>query len=311
MTASEVGALIIDFTENIFRYKAKNFKQDFKVNANSTKMLSERQYHILFLVKYLGKNTTSQLASFIGQSTGSLSLIISKMIKSELLHKKYPNIEQDNRVVYFYLSDKGQGLLKNFTDEFLRRIHEFYYSLSPELKELFDLGFDDLIALLKDYQDIDLAADPRYTNDQPVNPEKILKAAICLASLKSCFHNDEEFMKHGCLSMGRFNILRLIDRGIDSIQGLSYASFLSQSNLSILLKSMAKEGLVEKIHDDCDSRKVYFKVTALGKETVCQTYSHLVLQFENFYNNLCDDYKRRIYSGVSRLYEIFKHVNRQ
>ncbi len=298
--------MMIGFTESVFRYKAKYLVHLFKVNASGINAISERQYHCLFIIKYLGINTITDMSRHMGQSLASLSKTLSKMVAGGLIIKDYPGIGQDNRIVYFRLTPQGEEVLLSFTAQVIDRLRVFYTSLAPDAQHLLIGSFREIANLIDSHADISVTSIDTTSVAISESPLGFMfKTLIRMANVLSRIYNEDECIKRGLLTMHRFSILKLVESGMDNIQAIGETMFLSQSNLSIHMNRFLKEGLVEKNKDDKDSRRLHFVVTSCGRELLAASYRFFTECMSGYIDTLDEALKERLIRTMSRLQTIF------
>ena len=94
--------------------------------------LSKKRFYIMHIIKYLGLNTVSELEEYTNLSGSSISITISRLVKSGFLYKEYPKEGDDGRRVFIRLTEKG-----------LESIEKTKESIFSVLKMYFD-GFSDV-----------------------------------------------------------------------------------------------------------------------------------------------------------------------
>ncbi|MDL2248724.1 winged helix DNA-binding protein [Tyzzerella sp. OttesenSCG-928-J15] len=110
---AELSRLFLELIESGRKSKNKVVCNDFKVNAFGPGEVGEKQFVILFCITCLNITTITELATYTNQSTGSMSITISKLVDSgHLCKSRRLGENEDKRRVYYEATQKGMALLE-------------------------------------------------------------------------------------------------------------------------------------------------------------------------------------------------------
>lgn len=310
--ANVVATQMFELYENILLYKSKLLNKNFKVNALGSGEISERQFLILLISGCYGVNTITQIARVLRQTTGSISIIISKLVKNGYMKKEYPKAPDDKRKVFFSLTSKGSGTLREMMRHFLKEIMSFYNERSPAQRECFTKGYSKLADLIPDMDSPQtqflLSALREESEEENLFPFEILNKIIYfLGWIGKNYSNEFSINKECKLTHNKFRILGLIvHERISTIQELSAVTNISESALSITLSKLTEDGYIyrKRPDDDDDGRKIYFFPTENGEEVFLNMKRNLYMVFEGLFNNMPEKSKAALYEGI----ELLKHA---
>jgi DNA-binding MarR family transcriptional regulator len=94
------------FSFSILDRNAKEFSSVCANPKNELKALTEHQLQIIFCVRVLELDTISKLSDFLGASSSTLSIAVSKLVNMGYLKKTYPDMDSDGRFVYIKPTEK-------------------------------------------------------------------------------------------------------------------------------------------------------------------------------------------------------------
>ncbi len=313
-----VGELTLLLIQSASRYKTKRTCKRFRVNNTGTGELSQRQFLILFMINYYGVNTLTEIARLHGQTTGSLSIIISKMVDNGYITKKYPRDNDDGRRVYFQITPKGMEALKIITAEMLDVLCDFYLSFTPRQRLELKLGFELLSELIdeKDEGECNIVIDRltgKYDDETYKFAAFFFKIMIQMSNLinrvfRYNFNNSDN------MSFGQFHILNHIALSQTKTVGdLAQTLGVSQSTVSTSVSGLVKEGYLykQRANKGEDGRKIYFYITEKGAREMQIVYNKMLAVFESYFNSLSEKLKKNLFEGVSILYRLFKTAEEQ
>ncbi len=309
MSSTDISKLVIDLSAKILRYKHK-FKK--KANFLCDNNLNERQFHILFFVGYLKIHNTSEIAYLSKQSSSSISIAVSKLVKSGYLCKKYPSHEQDNRKVYIHITDEGAKKLEAVTKNIIEKIALFYEELSDTQKQYFIIMEENLLNLTPDIGDLKLEFSfainflSKETYEVSVN---ILKSIILFwyrfsIKFQSCNNVDvsNQLTHAQCVIL---NSIYTLD--IHTISEMSSALFLTNSTLSITVSKLTTDGFLEKKQpkNEEDGRRVYFYITEKGIDALNKAYNITSEIINDYYEKMPELEKKYLYEVIKNLNIVF------
>ncbi|APH17422.1 MarR family transcriptional regulator [Clostridium botulinum] len=103
------------------------------LNLNSTLKLTEQQFVALFILKKNKKITLKKLSTYICVSTSSLCIMLTRMMKEELVYREVD--ERDRRNTFYSLTEKGVNLIDREIEGKVDNIEEKIMNLSLSQKE--------------------------------------------------------------------------------------------------------------------------------------------------------------------------------
>lgn len=292
--------------QNLFRVKINYVKSSSKNRVNKKDLLSLRQLHVLFMIKYFKMTTITDIAKYLSLSNAGLSLIISKMEQSGYIEKKYPAISDDGRKVIVCLTDKGEKELKNLIAEFTLNMEQLNKGLSEEEIRIIYEGYDKIASITQDYNEVDLKVclvEP-LTKSQEICMG-VLKNIVCISNWCTNYYFNEfdtNGKKKNKLTVNQFNILYLIYTFKEnSISELSGVLDVSESTMSTAIKKLTVLGYLEKERQNLrgDARKKICYITNEGIDILKTTTNRLLTVFKEYYETLNDEQKVTLYEGLS------------
>ncbi len=153
---NEFSDLINQMDISLMKFSKNILSSGFKKNSNSSCNISERQFHILYMIKNRNINTTSTLAKFFDLSKSNISIIVSKLEALDCLRKIYDNDKKDGRNVFFEVTEKGNEYLELHISK-LESERSIYFSkfITEEIQK----EFYEIITLVCNYCDIEVNKD--------------------------------------------------------------------------------------------------------------------------------------------------------
>ncbi|BBH22855.1 MarR family transcriptional regulator [Paenibacillus baekrokdamisoli] len=112
----------------LFRTLLKSMKQEW--NKHGTYSLSFTQFKVLFKLQAEGAQKVSELAEAMGMTPGAITGIADKLIAEGYI--KRSRAEDDRRVVYIELTDKGERMLKQLLISQAETMSTFFDKLPDE-----------------------------------------------------------------------------------------------------------------------------------------------------------------------------------
>ncbi len=266
---SKFDHLINQIDIAVMRISKSIFATEFKKNSNSTSNISERQFHILYMIEKRNINTTSALAKFFNLSKPNISLIVSKLETMNCLSKIYNSEDVDGRSVVLEVTKTGNEYLNIHINK-MQENYILYFSnfMTEEIQK----EFFDIITLLCNLTNIE------------VNKENIYETILLLTIFINIYfeNTSSKLVKDLNLKISKndCHLLYMISNGINTLDELSNTTSISNSTLSIQLKSLLKKELLTQLKED-DKRKKSFYITKTGEtliKTVLDYRTNLILQ---------------------------------
>lgn len=113
----------------------KNLKYDTNLTYNSLLYLN--------LIAYTPNCTVSHISELLQVAKSSVTLKVKELENLNLIEKKQN--ENDNRIYYLSLSQKGKELYENYDKSFLKTVEEIENNFSKEDIEKFSMIFNTFI----------------------------------------------------------------------------------------------------------------------------------------------------------------------
>ncbi len=138
------------FSFSILDRNAKEFSSVCTNPKNELKALTEHQLQIIFCVRVLELDTISKLSEFLGASSSTLSIAVSKLVNMGYLRKTYPDMDSDGRFVYIKPTDKTIIMFDEAYINAQRHIKtDMLKKLSDENLKKFISGMDYLLKVFE------------------------------------------------------------------------------------------------------------------------------------------------------------------
>jgi DNA-binding MarR family transcriptional regulator len=122
----------------------------FNINGKGGFELTERQFEILAILKFLNNGTISDLEDKLHITSSSLSTTITKMVKLGYIDRTFPQDEEDRRKTYLNITEKGVNIIDDMYKEIMQAIEYFYEALCDDQKRSFSEGVDKLAQIFDD-----------------------------------------------------------------------------------------------------------------------------------------------------------------
>lgn len=111
---------------------AKSIEEKIKKDISSYGMKSS-DFAILEALYHKGRQTIRQISEAVLINTGSITYVIDKLEKKELLERI--NCKEDRRVVYIEITKKGKQLMDEIFPKHQKVIEHIFEDISTEQKE--------------------------------------------------------------------------------------------------------------------------------------------------------------------------------
>jgi len=305
-TSEECAKIMINETQNLIKTNINHMKRPPEQYRTLYNMMSKRQYHIFFTIKYLNLNTVTEIAKALTLSNACLSLLISKSVAKGHLQKKYPTETSDGRKIIICLTENGEKELNKLIQKILMDMEEFIKVLPKEYIKNVSEGYRKIASITENYEKIDLYKDLETANQKTTEdlPFEMLKSMICLMSWLF-EHYFKEFDTNGkkkdALTLHQFRILSIIKAvNESSIVELSEILCVSESTTSTAIKKLTLLGYLtkERANTADDGRKKICCMTESGMEILEEMESRLLKKYKSFFENLDEDKQETLYEGL-------------
>lgn len=284
--------------------------------------ISQRQFKILGALEFTKLNTISELAEKMHISKSTLSIIISKMIKSGYVTKSRPDNEPDKRKVYFYPTEKGIEILKAKSEANTNNFKAFYNSISPHQRENFRKAVNILRGLTPERQECTEALVKRYISVNSTDEDSEFSALLEDLSfflLSVLEKNANQYCSYAQLdnvdgikniTHNQYQILFCISSlGLNTISKLSEFLGSSGSTLSIMVSKLVKSGFLQKSYPNTlqDNRFVYISPTEKTKKLLNETALFANEQIkQNYLMTLSTEELEKLMEGMDYFIKVFQ-----
>lgn len=225
-----------------------------------TEKIGERQQDILFILMNTNYKTTKDIIKVIGISKSSISLTISKMVKSGLVEKSYSN-KMDSRIVDIVVTEKGEKIYNELRDYFINFMDTRIKELDTKEKEILSYGFEQV----SNFADIINIPELKVDNINSIDFEKFMYGLnmfkfMAMSSTKELRKNIK------CsISPNDSHILELIyTHKINTPKDISNIVMKSESAVSCQLSNLVKKKYLVREKKEDDIRKTFFYLTEKG-----------------------------------------------
>lgn len=292
---------MLELITTLQRYRAKYNKHNSLNKAKED--ISERQIKILITLYLYDKNTVSEMAKFMNISKSTLSIILSKMIKKNIICKEFPDGFDDKRKVYFKITELGQDKLREIGEALTDNFKVIYEQFSDERKKNFSEGISRLAFTINSskpnlYQTI---INSDYYKERLQNTDEVSQMAFKLFMFFVCFIEyfqavlsskssvNDEFSS---LTRNRYHILQCVSvLNLNTVSKLEEYLCASGSSVSIAVSRLTKDGYLFKEHPniDEDGRVVYIRLTEKGKEIIRKAKENVEYVLETYFAKFDDE----------------------
>ncbi|TCP29217.1 DNA-binding MarR family transcriptional regulator [Scopulibacillus darangshiensis] len=114
--------------EKVFGKVMKKMENTWQKNAN--RKFTRSHVRVLYILKAEGPKRASYLANHLDITSGGITGITDKLVKEGYVHRKRD--ENDRRVVFFSITDKGETALEEMEAFRKRFMEDFFNGLSEE-----------------------------------------------------------------------------------------------------------------------------------------------------------------------------------
>lgn len=143
-----MGKRLDSFFKSFIEYNQRIFKGAFNINGNSSG-LTKNQFNILTAIRNLNHDTITKLENFLNSSGSTVSITISKLVSDGYLYKEQPADNEDKRVVYIRLTDKGVKTLDDMKNTVRNLLIEYVENLTIEKRKTLNLAVDKFLLVFK------------------------------------------------------------------------------------------------------------------------------------------------------------------
>ncbi len=107
--------------------------------------LTKNQCHLLICIEKYKYNTISRLENFLNSSGSTVSITVSKLVKSGYVIKESPAENEDGRIVYIKLTPKGREVIKKMQQIMKTIFLNYVISLNEKSIVSIEKGIDLLL----------------------------------------------------------------------------------------------------------------------------------------------------------------------
>lgn len=253
MNLENVFKLILENDDKLLRYYRGKILNNFKKNSKSERILSERQYCIMYLIIYRNINKVTDLADYLELSKANISILVSKLEDNNYIKRDKDN-DKDSRVTILSVTDEGvnafEEIRKNLIDGVTSVIDKddntksIVYNFTNELKLFLNLnsevdGTEDFIIFIGIR--LNRLFEEMYTKMIKQNNLNLSVAELRIIKTLGM--------------QGRINFEMLADT-----MGISY------STISLQVKKLEDKSYITKEKCDVDARNTYLTLSEDGLE---------------------------------------------
>ena len=112
---------------------------DFKENyGGSFNALTDREVEVLLRLYLIKRSNVSVISKEMNISGGSVSNIMRCLMKKGYVYKNYPNMNEDARKRYFYISESGIAVLKQVIQSYIDLLNVLYDEMDSTHRQEFE-----------------------------------------------------------------------------------------------------------------------------------------------------------------------------
>lgn len=108
------------------------------------------------------------------------------------------------------------------------------------------------------------------------------------------------------MTVGQFQVLRRIRKGVDTVSGLAEANRTSRPAVSKAVEALVQKGLVSRLPDARDRRQVRLTLTDEGSRLLNAIYDHAEAWLAERFQPLTDAERADLHSAMELLHRIFE-----
>lgn len=274
-----------------------------KYFLDSIKEISERQFLILFSIKYSDNNTVNAIAGSMGLDKSTISLIVTKLVNKGYITKRKE--DADGRVTYLSLTNKGDNLLEKINKEGIRVFSSIFNEFPTERKT----NFIDAMDILENMEDFSYSKfsksinkideEGKYGNKFFIFMKFFLDDAFKFIKL-------DAFTKE--LTINQSKILGYIfEKGEKSVSEIAEFANTGSSSASICLSRLEKMGYIAKVRDKnfSDGRSVKIYLTEKGRNIFIKAKKETKVFFNKKLQSLTEENNNKLKTVIDLLFNVF------
>lgn len=146
-----VGRIIYSqtvFMDNFIRKTDEIIVEQFG-GKNLYSSLTKNQCHLLICISAFKCNTITKLENYLGSSGSTVSITVSKLVKGGYVIKEHPGENDDGRLVYLKLSQKGVDALKDIEQRLKNVFFKYLSSFDKKSLESVSEGIELIFLALE------------------------------------------------------------------------------------------------------------------------------------------------------------------
>lgn len=295
MELDNVTKLILEYDSRLLKRYKKSVASNFKCNSNTAQILSERQYYILYIIKYKNIDTITGIAKYLSLSKANLSILTSKMEVSGLVVRNKLS-QKDSRVANIVITEKGNMVFDNFRENAFKDIKEL---IDGEVFKEFDIY--SLITELKKFLDID----KEIVHKEDIFLMIFIKLNYFLNNVHLRFVKENDIN----ISVAELKIIKTIALFENiNFEIITEALALSYSTVSLQVKSLESKGIVNKVKCKDDGRITYIDLTQKGQDIINMFYSCKKALIKEMFLNKSEEEIIRISKVFCDLIKLFDYI---
>lgn len=110
----------------------------------------------------------------------------------------------------------------------------------------------------------------------------------------------------------RFMVMHELNRQPEiSLKELAERLSISPSSLSVMINSLTEQGIVTRLPDPADRRRVVLRLGSQGENHLQMAEEHLIAQFQTFLKNLPKTERQKLDSAAENLQQIMDRILKQ
>ncbi len=265
---------------------------EFKKNSKCSNDISERQFHILYMIEKRNINSTSELASFFHLSKSNISIIVSKLQDMGCISKTYNN-SNDGRRHILQVTEKGNEYLHFYTTKLKKDMESSFPFLADNEvnKEIFDI----------------LTIICSLTNIE-VNRNNLFETILILIIFINIYFENifGKILKEKNLKISKndCNLLYMFSTGLTTLEDISSKNNISHSTLSIQINSLIKKGLIKQTTDKNDRRKKHFKLSSVATSNLKDIFDRRTFYILKDIEHLSKQEKQQVLISCEKILKI-------
>lgn len=280
-------------------------EEKLSVAMSNTEIFSGHQFDALAAVAFLDIHNVTKIASTIGCSKSAVSIMLSKMLKKNLIEKKYGYDTSDKRSIYIGITPEGKEVLEKFMETRLEIVSGIYDTFSKPLLDEAKAGFDCFRAIFMPQKSFLGDVVEKIIEKKSYSQKKKEFITAFTDFVAGRIASDKEIVEDpqklsSTLTLQQIGMLKAISaEGQDTVSKLVKTFGTSVSTVSVNVSRLARAGYVVKEYGKTkDNRETVISLTEKAKDELAHIKTKMYAALSESYDRLNDEEKNLLEQGI-------------